>query len=489
MRLERITTVINTFLGIYFLSVPVYVGAQSSLLLQDAFPKLSTFTKPIEITHANDFSNRLFVVEQAGIIKVFPNDSNVTSSQVVTFLDIRTRITSGGEMGLLGMAFDPNYRYNGYLYVNYTRTDKGQLQTVISRFHVNPNDPNLADVTSEKLLLVFNQPYSNHNGGKLAFGKDGYLYIATGDGGSGGDPQNNGQNLSTVLGKILRIDVNQIPGIDTYSIPSDNPFVTRAGARPEIYAYGLRNPWKFSFDPVTGYLWAGDVGQNAREEINLITKGGNYGWRYREGKACYNPSANCPTQSLIDPIWDYIQSSGTGRSVTGGLVYRGSLLPALYGKYIYGDFVSGNMWTLTYDTTSKRATNEFLMKMNGNISAFGEDQHHELYICSYSSGRIQKLKDALVLANEPELATHIDVYPNPSTSLVHIKLKLAQSDRISLRLYSMQGKLVYSLLSNEKVTAGETELTLDTKSLSAGTYIYQLESKKINQSGRIQIIK
>ena len=245
---------------------------EKRISVSEAFPALK-FTSPVDIQSARDGSNRLFIVEQKGIIKVFKNESGTQTSS--TFLDISSKVVSGGESGLLGLAFDPNYKTNGYFYVNYTTGS--QLKSVIARYQNPDPGQNAASPTSELILLTFDQPYANHNGGALAFGKDGYLYIATGDGGSGGDPHNNAQNRQNLLGKILRIDVNNIT--NTYKIPADNPYKgNKDGFRDEIYAYGLRNPWRMSFDSETNELYVGDVGQNKREEIDRIVKGGNYGW-------------------------------------------------------------------------------------------------------------------------------------------------------------------------------------------------------------------
>ncbi len=364
-------------------TVPEEEDSTVALTITDAFPAL-TFSSPVELMHAGDGSNRLFILEQRGLVKVFKNETNV--SQAETFLDISGRVASGGETGLLGIAFHPNFSTNGQLFVNYTRQQNGQLQTVISRFQSNER---AADANSEEILLTFNQPYSNHNGGALLFGKDGFLYIATGDGGSGGDPQNNAQNLGTLLGKMLRIDVNTKENGLNYGIPADNPFKSMTNARPEIYAYGLRNPWKVTEDRETGRFWIADVGQNAREEIDLLERGGNYGWRIAEGKECYNPNNNCDRTGLIEPIFDY--GTSEGKSVTGGYVYRGTKLPELKGQYIYGDYVSGNIWALQYNETTRSAANKLLLNLTGAVSSFGEDEAGELYLLNYRTGKIQQL--------------------------------------------------------------------------------------------------
>lgn len=371
----------------------IYVGLLISFNSQaqpytfaEAFPGI-TFTAPIELLTPPDDSKRLFLVQQNGIIKVLPNKPSISPSDVKDFLNIASKIVYGGERGLLGMAFHPQYKTNGYFFLNYTRS--GPLTSVISRFSVKADNPNEADPNSELILFTQAQPYDNHNGGKLAFGNDGYLYISVGDGGSAGDPQNNAQNRTNLLGKIMRIDVDQSEGELNYSIPESNPYKNNTdGYRPEIFAYGLRNVWKFSIDPVTEQLWAADVGQGSREEINLIVNGGNYGWRLMEGSLCYNPSANCNTGNLILPIFEYPHTENN-RSITGGFVYRGIQIPQWQGHYLYGDYVSGRFWKLTYE--NNQASNEFILLSGGLISSFGEDHNGEPYVLQYSTGNSGKI--------------------------------------------------------------------------------------------------
>ncbi|MFX1518353.1 MAG: PQQ-dependent sugar dehydrogenase [Promethearchaeota archaeon] len=349
--------------------------------VEEAFPNLS-FNHPVGIYNAGDGSNRLFVLEQSGVIYVFENSQDVTSSTV--FLDIRNRVNDDGfEEGLLGLAFHPDYENNGYFYVDYTATNP--QRTVIARYQVDAANPDNANKNSELIILEVEQPYSNHNGGQISFGPDGYFYIALGDGGSGGDPAGNGQNRKTLLGSILRIDVENPSNGRKYGIPNDNPFVGNTeGYREEIYVYGLRNPWRFSFDPETGWLWAGDVGQNKWEEIDIIEKGQNYGWNIMEGKHCYSPSTGCDTIGLEPPIWEY--GHDTGHSITGGFVYRGTKIPQLIGSYIYGDYEYGQIWALRYDGTSN-PINDLLFDTDYEISSFGVDENYELYICDHN-GRI-----------------------------------------------------------------------------------------------------
>lgn len=348
-----------------------------------AFPGLS-FDRPVDLQHAGDNSNRIFVVEQKGEIYAFANDTHTPDKKL--FLDIKSKVDdSGNEEGLLGLAFHPDYETNGYFFVNYTAANPNR--TVIARFKVSA-DGDKADPASLQVILEFRQPYSNHNGGQLSFGPDGYLYIATGDGGSGGDPQGNGQNRASLLGKILRIDIDHSSDGKPYAIPADNPFASSSEFRKEIYAFGLRNPWRFSFDIPTNTLWAGDVGQNSYEEIDIIEKGGNYGWNTMEGMHCYEPPSGCKTAGLKLPVWEYGRSEGV--SVTGGFVYRGPTLPGLKGRYIYADYGTGNIWAL--DPSARgRATNTKLVSTDLHISSFGVDEKNELFLCSFD-GKIYQLQ-------------------------------------------------------------------------------------------------
>ncbi len=334
------------------------------------------FKQPVQLTHAGDKSGRFFITEQAGTIRIIKDGVLIPKP----FLNIRERVKSGGEKGLLSVAFHPSYKKNGRFFVNYTSNKGFRLHTVVSEFRAAP-DSNDAYEESEKIILEVAQPYSNHNGGQIAFGPDGYLYIGMGDGGAGNDPKGNGQKLSSLLGAILRIDVDKKEGRMNYTIPPDNPFEENLFTRPEIFAYGLRNPWRFSFDPLTGTLYAGDVGQNAREEIDVIESGKNYGWNIMEGSICtpgVNP--NCSPNGLTSPIIDYGRKEGI--TVIGGHVYRGSSIPALCGAYIYGDFGSGNIWALHYKN-NKVTWNKLLLKTDLSISSFGIDEDYEVYVVDY----------------------------------------------------------------------------------------------------------
>ncbi len=357
--------------------IPIDSG--DSLVFTEAFPLLD-FSRPIDLQHNGD--NHLYVVEQRGVIKVVDNDPDTDNAD--TFIDLTSIVDNNdSEEGLLGLAFHPEFIQNGYFFVNYTTA---QSTTRISRFEVDPANSLQGNPTSELILLEFNQPFGNHNGGQLTFGPDGHLYVAVGDGGSGGDPQGHGQNRTTLLGNILRIDVDNPSGSQNYGIPADNPFVgNQEGYREEIYAYGLRNPWRMSFDSGTGALWTGDVGQNRFEEIDIIEIGNNYGWKIMEADDCFQ-SSNCDASELAAPYFGYSHDNGD-RSVTGGFVYGGSIAE-LEGKYIYGDYVSGRIWAL--ETGSQSPENMLLFDTDQRITAFGVDSQQELYVCSIE-GKIFKI--------------------------------------------------------------------------------------------------
>jgi glucose/arabinose dehydrogenase len=340
--------------------------------------------RPIVLTHAGDGSNRVFVATEQGVIHVFPNDQKATKTKV--FLDIQDRVRYNdqqNEEGFLGLVFHPDYKKNGEFFVFYT-DKKAKLQNVVSRFRVSKDDPDVADPNSEEELLRIEHKYWNHDGGTIVFGPDGYLYIAVGDGGLADDPDKNGQNLKTLLGKVLRIDVNQKDKDRKYAIPKDNPFVSKEGARPEIWAYGLRNPWRMAFDRKTGKLWTSDVGQNLYEEIDILTAGGNYGWSIREGLHPFSANGSGPRKDLIDPIWEYHHD--TGKSLTGGSVYRGKRLPELEGHYLYADYVVPRIWGLRYDEDKGRVVaNRPIRDPNVPVMSFGEDENGEAYFLTYSA--------------------------------------------------------------------------------------------------------
>ena len=344
-------------------------GGEVAIALQE----VARLTAPTFLTSAPGDS-RIFVLEQAGRVRVIENGALLPTS----FLDITDRVGSGGERGLLGLAFHPSYASNGFFFINYT--DRAG-DTRIERYRVS-SDRSQGDAASAKLLLTIDQPFANHNGGMVAFGADGMLYIGMGDGGSGGDPQGHGQNLNSLLGKILRIDVDRG---DPYAIPPDNPFAGRPGARGEIWAYGLRNPWRFSFDRPAGRLYLADVGQNAFEEVNVVsatTAGINYGWNRMEGTHCFN-AASCDRNGLQIPQVDYGRADGC--SVTGGYVYRGTRIPALVGHYFYADFCQAGLRSFRMSGDQVTDARRWALPDASSVSSFGVDSQGELYVVTLSS--------------------------------------------------------------------------------------------------------
>lgn len=348
-----------------------------------------SFQQPVALLQAPGDDSRWFVLEQSGVVRVFDNDPAVADSDV--FLDLSGVVTSGGERGLLGMAFHPDFAINGEVFLSYTGSPAGTLTSFVSRFRSTDGGLTL-DPNSEEIVLQIVQDFGNHNGGQLAFGPDGMLYIGLGDGGSSNDPNNRAQDVTNLYGTMLRIDPD---GGAPYGIPADNPFAGNApcvqgfgGAPcPEIFAHGFRNPWRWSFDSATGELWVGDVGQADWEEIDRVERGGNYGWRIREGAHCnVNVDASCDPAGLTDPVWEYDHSQGA--SVTGGYVYRGSAIPALAGIYVFGDFVSGRIWGLPVDG-SEPATE--LIDSGLSVASFAVDQAGEIYVVDYSGGTIYSL--------------------------------------------------------------------------------------------------
>ena len=335
---------------------------------------------PVVVAHAGDGTDRLFIAEQRGQIRIVADGALIEKP----FLDLRAKVSCCGERGLLGLAFHPLFEENRQFFVYYTNRSG---DVVVARYQGSKTDADAADPASETTLLTIGQPYANHNGGQIAFGPDGYLYIGTGDGGSGGDPQNHSQDLTSLLGKILRIDVDRTEGQRSYAVPADNPF--SAPARREIWAYGLRNPWRFSFDRTTGDLWIGDVGQYRWEEIDLqpaTSAGGeNYGWRKMEGAHCFQPRSGCRDDSLVEPVLEY--DHGSGRcAVIGGYRYRGTEILELQGRYLYGDYCGGTVWSATPDASGDGWKSEPLLDTGVLILSFGEDEAGELYIAASRPG-------------------------------------------------------------------------------------------------------
>ncbi|MFL2869850.1 MAG: PQQ-dependent sugar dehydrogenase [Pirellulaceae bacterium] len=381
----KLVKVIAALAATLLVSSTTVLAEAPKVEIVQAFPELR-IARPIVVTHANDGSNRLFVASQPGKIYCFENKADVSEPNLYLDIEESVRyIDKENEEGLLGFAIHPEYKKNGQFFLFYTTTDEPHV-SVISRFNVSSTDPSKADPDSEVELMRIPQPFWNHNGGTLAFGHDGFLYIALGDGGKANDPFKNGQNLATLNGSILRIDVDKKSNDRNYAIPADNPFVGLKEARPEIYAYGFRNVWRLSFDRETGALYAADVGQNIWEEINIVKKGGNYGWNLREAKHKFGDNGSDASDKLIDPIFEYHHD--VGKSITGGHVYRGSAVPSLNGMYMYADYVSGKVWALEHTPGGEILGNHEIKSMKLPIITFGEDQQGEVYLTTQLGGGI-----------------------------------------------------------------------------------------------------
>jgi glucose/arabinose dehydrogenase len=429
-------------------------------------PFASGFDNPVDISNAGD--NRLFIVEQQGYIKIVDTGGNIYP---IPFLNIDDRVKSEGEQGLLGLAFHPDFSENGFFYVNYTGAADS---THISRFSVDPLTPNQADPESEMKLMTIYQPYQNHNGGELVFGPDGYLYIGLGDGGAGGDPGNRAQNPMEFLGKMLRIDVN---GGLPYSIPESNPYYGRQDTLGEIWAMGLRNPWRFSFDRVTGDLWIADVGQNEIEEINFqpasSSGGENYGWRCYEGNNAYNTEDCLSPGNYTFPIHQYDHSSTGSCSVTGGFVYHGTQYPTYYGMYFFADYCSDKIWTLSNE--SGFWSPELMGQFQGNnFSTFGEDVNGRLYIAGHSSGIIYYLSQTGTGFNDKIQNKEVNIYPNPFDETITIETAYNNVTSAQLNIFDLTGEVVFS----SELIATKEEYNLDF--LSDGIYFINLMTDQSN---------
>ncbi|QIY90359.1 PQQ-dependent sugar dehydrogenase [Chryseobacterium gallinarum] len=445
----------------------------SSLILNAQSINLEEFatglTRPVEITNAND--SRLFVVQQTGIIKIIQPNGNINSTD---FLNITSKVLYGGERGLLGLAFHPQYATNGYFFVYYNNT-AGNI--VVARYTVSSSNPDTADPNSEKILLNIPKPFDNHNGGSLHFAPDGKLWMITGDGGSSGDPNNNAQNKNALLGKLLRIDVD---ATGPYNIPGDNPF---AGAgvdgADEVWAYGLRNGWKFSFDLTSGNVIIADVGQGAIEEINrmpLNQSGINYGWRCYEGNTPYN-TTGCPAQSSMTfPVAVYDHSGGKC-SVTGGYVYRGTQYPSLQGKYFFADYCSGQIgildsnniitWTSPYS--------------GSNFSTFGQDSQKELYVAAVNTGKIFRITTGTLGTQENNTLETVKIYPNPASKEIFING--IRDPKITAEIINAEGRKV---LETQQIINGKS---IDISGIPAGVYYINLKSGDLKSYSQKLIIK
>jgi len=454
---------IITFLGLNIL-VMHFTDAQKIKLNKVA----SGFNKPVDISSSglkND--DRLFITEKDGKIRILKNDGSISS---IPFLDIDPRVnSSANERGLLGLCFHPKYIENGYFFVHYTNSNGN---STISRFSVSRDNPDVANETSEKIMLTVNQPFNNHNAGDINFGKDGFLYIGMGDGGNGGDPGNRSQNPKELLGKMLRIDVNT--ETEKYLIPVDNPYAKKVDTLPEIWAFGLRNPWRFSFDTLLNDMWIADVGQDKWEEVNVVQADSaaiNYGWRCYEGKEKFNLSACNQNTKFLQPVHSYENKFDNGCSVTGGYVYRGNENPSFTGKYIYTDFCTGIFWAL-YKNEAGQWQNEELDDLENNeYATFGMDNNGEMYVAGLANGTVFKISDIpTVSTNETEKTNELSyqIQPNPAIDLLKIKIN---NDSVISEwfIFSISGqKYEVKIVKNSN-----KEVVVDISQLPKGLYILQ----------------
>lgn len=436
-------------------------SAQTIVLVEFA----SGLSNTVEIVNAND--NRLFVVQQNGIIKIIQPNGTVNSTN---FLNINSKITFSGEQGLLGLAFHPQYSTNGYFYVYYNNT-AGNI--TVARYSVSSTDSNIADASSEKILMNISKPFTNHNGGSMHFAPDGNLWISTGDGGSGGDPNNNAQNKNSLLGKMLRINVNST---GNYDIPTDNPFVGIDGA-DEIWSFGLRNAWKFSFDLTLGNVMIADVGQNQIEEINKISisqPGINYGWRCYEGNTAYNTAGCASSDTMTFPISVYNHTGGKC-SITGGYIYRGNLYPAMYGKYFFADYCSRQIGILNSDNSINWTT----AFTGNNFSTFGEDFQKELYIAAVNNNKIYKVTTTSLNTEETK-NKKITIYPNPASGKIFADGLKSKNN--SVEIINIEGKKVLDTKVNE-------DGSIDISQLNSGVYFVTIKSENIKIYSQKLVVK
>jgi glucose/arabinose dehydrogenase len=457
-------------LSLSLLAIAQQVFSQTIVIQQFA----SGFSSPVGIEHpAND--TRLFIVQQGGLVRILNTNGTINATPFINLSSVIT--TAGNEQGLLGLAFHPNYAANGQFFVNYTRSSDGA--TVIAKYTVNTANPNIAQTTGT-ILMTIAQPFSNHNGGCIRFGPDGYLYIGMGDGGSAGDPGNRAQNKLENLGKMLRIDVDNPALPLNYGIPSTNPYVGIAG-NDEIWAIGLRNPWKFSFNRLNGDLWIADVGQNIIEEINKVVAplptGLNFGWKCYEGNSVYS-TTGCPSVStLTQPFAQYTHSGTGGCSITGGYVYTGTLYPNLIGKYIFADYCNNKIGVV-----NSAGVISFSTVFTGtNFTSFGEDINGEIYVVGGSNGIVYRVVDSS-LANTSFEKSGFSIYPNPAKEEFFVKNN--QNDPISkIELFDLTGKL----LLNQNIESSEKSIS--TSDFGAGIYMVTATTKTGNQANTKLIIE
>tara|TARA_R110000737_G_scaffold275855_1_gene282743 strand:- start:888 stop:2303 length:1416 start_codon:yes stop_codon:yes gene_type:complete len=428
---------------------------------------------PTDITNAGD--DRLFVVERRGKVKIIDKDGNVLPTPFIDIDDMVSNASGQDERGMLGIAFHPDFANNGYFFLNHTDNDG---HTNVARYQVDPSNPNLADPNTRELIIKIDQPTWNHNGGAIKFGPDGYLYIGMGDGGFGNDPQNYGQNKQSLLGKMLRLDVdNGLP----YTIPVDNPFVGDDTTLDEIWAIGMRNPWRFSFDKTTGDLWIGDVGQGQIEEVDYEPAGDaggrNYGWRCYEGTDFTNNSsmANC-NENYVDPVYEIPHQGFSGPcSITGGYMYRGTKYTDLIGHYLCTDYCSGEFFTISSDGSGGWEGKE-VATLNAGISTFGEDINGELYVATLSAGRIYRVLGGVLNANDViKEIKELTISPNPVQNTTNLKIESNESITVDFTLVDLAGKVIFSETANIN---GVFYKNIDLSAQPSGTYILNVNTYK-----------
>lgn len=447
------------------LSMSITIPAFNQQIKLRSFAK--GFIKPVDITSTGTAGDdRLFITEKDGKIKILTNDGTILSKP---FLDIDAKVNSqANERGLLGLAFHPKYKENGYFFVHYTNNNG---HSTISRFKVDGNDENTASTNSEKIIMVVNQPFNNHNAGDLEFAKNGYLYIGMGDGGNGGDPGNRSQNPKELLGKMLRIDVDteDVP----YKIPTDNPYVNSTDTLPEIWSLGLRNPWRISIDPVTNDLWIADVGQDKWEEVNVanadISKL-NYGWRCYEGDAKFNFSTCKDATPFHRPVHVYANQFNTGCSVTGGFVYRGAKYADLIGKYIYCDFCTGLFWSITKNNDGTYTNQQIGDFEEQEYATFGTDDSGEMYVAGLGNGTVYKIESIISQTQDPRMDFDVSLHPNPVADVITLSTENLDFTKTHWTVLGVDTKL--TLVPNI-LSINTTQVQLDVKDLPSGMYIIQ----------------
>lgn len=454
------------FIVAFLLLVAWLLQAQTSGFQLKQFALVARGT--VDIAHCGD--SRLFAVNQVGWVRIIDSTGKVSPQ---FFLNIEPLVLVGGEQGLLGLAFHPNFKQTGWIFVNYTKKDGNSR---VSRFSLRPNNPNQIDPLSELPILEVAQPFPNHNGGCLKFGPDGQLYIGFGDGGAGGDPYGNGQNTNTFLGKILRINVDSSTAAQPYAIPADNPFVGKSGYAPEIWSLGWRNPWRFSFDRLLGDMWIGDVGQDGQEEIDVEAPGNgglNYGWRCMEGTSNLNFPNCLPPGEFVKPAFTYGHTDEPCLSVTGGFVYRGTQSPGLYGRYLFTDYCTGHWWMLNRIANGTYASTDLADLNDSDYSSLGEDSKGELYVAGMSSGKIYKISYSEPVATAmPSDVTDCRLSPNPTQDVFELVLALRTTEKVAVALCDAQQRV----FSAQNQHGSNIRMQFDLRSLPAGTYYLKVQT-------------